>query len=186
MTRKILITLNIIAVLGSIYWLIKENQPEPFTAVVLSIANLVGLTHEDKIDKTFFKTKQLNNISGYNNNITGSINSQTNHFTSSPSIFKHTSQINFIPCKSTNSDGDLASEQPVKEKPVGAIKVTVNGMVIPVCDGNKTEACYFSIDNGITAKFLNHIEPGDRLYWNGSRAGWNLEPTDDLRFDYLI
>lgn len=157
MTRNILIVLNIAALVGSIYWLIQECKPEPLVAVILSIANLVGLAQEDRIDKMIFKTKQSNSISGGTNNIAETIQSQTINFNATSLSLKQTSQINSIPCNTTISDGDLASNQPVKEKPVGSIKVTVNGEVIPVCDGDKIQACYFSADNGMTAKFLNHI-----------------------------
>ncbi len=137
-----------------------------------------------KLTRLFLRPNKKNTFTGGNNAVTGSIGSQTINFGST--TLKKTSQINSLPCRTTTIDGELASTQSVKEKPVGGIIVTVNGMVIPVSDGDKTPACYFSSDNGLTAKFINQTEAGDKLYWNGSIVGWQLSDTDNLRIDYLI
>lgn len=79
----------------------------------------------------------------------------------------------------------MASTQPVKEKPIGGISVIVNTTNFAVGDGQKNEACFFSSDNGLTAKFINHVEIGDKLYWNGSIAGFQLDSSDTIRLDYM-
>lgn len=86
----------------------------------------------------------------------------------------------------TLSDGDLATQEPIKQKPYGKVRITINGVLISVGDGVKNEASYFSNDNGKTARLLNDIQIGDRLFWNGSIAGYQLDTSDNLRFDYNI
>lgn len=81
MTKNILIGLNIIALLVSIYWLTAEIKAEPFITLILTIANLVGLKLEDKINTNIFKTKV--NIATNNGNSAGTVHRQKNYFGSS-------------------------------------------------------------------------------------------------------
>jgi hypothetical protein len=64
------------------------------------------------------------------------------------------------------------------------VTVKVNGVEINLGDGVKTEACYFSNDEGLTAKPMADIAAGDLLYWNGSIAGYELDATDDIDIAY--
>ena len=64
------------------------------------------------------------------------------------------------------------------------VTVKVNGVEINLGDGFKTEACYFSGDEGLTARLISDITAGDLLYWNGSIAGYELDATDDIDISY--
>lgn len=45
--------------------------------------------------------------------------------------------------------------------------------------------CFFSGDGGVTARALDAIQAGDDLYWNTSVAGFALDTTDRIDFDYV-
>lgn len=64
------------------------------------------------------------------------------------------------------------------------VEVKVNGIVVNLGNGIKTKDCYFSNDGGVTAKPIKDIEAGDELYWNETYAGYRLDPSDDIDFDY--
>jgi hypothetical protein len=64
------------------------------------------------------------------------------------------------------------------------VTVKVNGVEINLGDGVKTEAAYFSGDEGSTARLTADITTGDLLYWNGSIAGYELDATDDIDISY--
>jgi len=64
------------------------------------------------------------------------------------------------------------------------VTVNVNGMEVNLGDGVKTKDCYFSDDDGVTAKLIANIEAGDQLHWNGSIAGYQLEASDDIDIKY--
>lgn len=64
------------------------------------------------------------------------------------------------------------------------VEVKVNGIVVNLGNGIKTKDCYFSNDGGVTAKLIKDIEAGDELYWNETYAGYRLDPSDDIDFDY--
>jgi hypothetical protein len=94
----------------------------------------------------------------------------------------------------TFTDGDLASNSGISKTPIDGCYITVyyNGQEIEVGDGVKTKECYFSGDGGVTPKgfsstHLNgRIVLGDKLYWNNSVSGFNLEYGSRLSFGYLI
>ena len=85
----------------------------------------------------------------------------------------------------TSNDGDSTgltiTHTPFNDTPVS---VEVNGLECNIGDGAKDEACYFSNDGGITAKTMENIEANDTLYWMGSIAGYQLETSDDVDFNY--
>lgn len=64
------------------------------------------------------------------------------------------------------------------------IVVTVNGVRVTVGDGDQTHDCYFY--DGTTVKKLANVIAGDQLYWVGSVAGFQLETTDKISFDYGV
>lgn len=64
------------------------------------------------------------------------------------------------------------------------VEVKVNGIVVNLGNGVKTKDCYFSNDGGATAKLIKDIEAGDELFWNETYAGYRLDPSDDIDFDY--
>ena len=64
--------------------------------------------------------------------------------------------------------------------------VFVNGLAVRVGDGVKTKDCYFSADDGATARAIAAIATGDKLFWVGSVAGYQLATTDLIDFDYGV
>jgi hypothetical protein len=62
---------------------------------------------------------------------------------------------------------------------INGIEVNVGGKVYPY-------DCYFSSDNGVTAKIMGDEKPGDKLYWNGNIANYELDTIDLIDFIYLI
>lgn len=87
----------------------------------------------------------------------------------------------------TTADNQLACSVGIASTPVngGYVSVYVNGLLINVGDGVKTKDAYFSGDSGLTARSLNAIQVGDKLYWNGSIAGYQLSSTDLISFLYI-
>ena len=81
----------------------------------------------------------------------------------------------------------------------GEVQVFVNGFKVELADGDRDEtssgddtaSCYFSNDNGATARMIKDIEQNDKFYWNSLNAGFRLEyysagdsRNDDLDFTY--
>lgn len=64
------------------------------------------------------------------------------------------------------------------------VTVRVNGVGYEVGDGVRTKDCYFSADAGATARAFGAIAVGDKLYWVGSVAGFELATTDVIDFLY--
>ena len=64
------------------------------------------------------------------------------------------------------------------------VEVKINGIGVNLGNGVLTKDCYFSNDGGITPKLIKDIEAGDILYWNGANAGYELDPLDDIDFEY--
>lgn len=94
-----------------------------------------------------------------------------------------------------NQDQNLSGETSGDASPTGLtmahtpwndskVTVTINGITVNLGDGVKNKVCYFSNDGGVTAKAMADIEAGDELYWNGLVAGYELDPLDDVDFNY--
>lgn len=67
----------------------------------------------------------------------------------------------------------------------GYVQVMINGVQASVGNGAKDKDCYFSADGGVTAKAIAAIAAGDKLYWVGSVAGYQLDlATDKIDFNY--
>jgi hypothetical protein len=64
------------------------------------------------------------------------------------------------------------------------VEVKINGITVNLGSGVLTKDCYFSNDGGITPKLIKDITAGDILYWNGANAGYELDPLDDIDFEY--
>ena len=88
----------------------------------------------------------------------------------------------------TANDGDLACDTPILDKPKteSFVRVTVNGLEVNVGGKVSPYDCYFSSNDGVTAKTLGTETTGDKLYWNYSVAKYNLSPQDLIDFIYLI
>ena len=76
----------------------------------------------------------------------------------------------------TTADGQLASNYALPAGVKYATSVLVNGVSYRF--GAKTQACYFSKDNGATAVMTDLA--GAKLYWNGSKAGMELDADDKI------
>lgn len=83
----------------------------------------------------------------------------------------------------TAYDGDLACPDNILIQPEGRVDVTVNGVQVTIGEGKEG---YFSGDDGLTARVRGTVEVGDKFYWNGSIAGYELDPNDTIDFDYLM
>ena len=88
----------------------------------------------------------------------------------------------------TTADGQVATVTTLVYSPANHsyVKVTMNGVGQKLGDGIKTKDCYFSADSGTTAKTFATIAAGDTLYWNGSNAGFQLDSTDSINFEYEV
>ena len=78
----------------------------------------------------------------------------------------------------------------IGQTPVGGgyVGVSVNGLWVFLAnggDGRDTADCYFSGDNGLTARAMNAIVAGDRFYWNNDNAGYPLDTGDLVDFYYM-
>ena len=84
-------------------------------------------------------------------------------------------------------DGSLACNIPIMEIPVShsMIKVFINGVEVSVGGKLYPYDCYFSED-GNTARIIGDERIGDKLYWNKSVSGYNLDETDLIDFVYLV
>ena len=91
-----------------------------------------------------------------------------------------------MPALATSADGALATNTAIVTSPFQSsyIIVTVNNHGASLGDGVKTKDCYFSRDGGATALLVQNLQVGDKLYWNGSIAGYQLEIDDTITFNY--
>jgi hypothetical protein len=90
-------------------------------------------------------------------------------------------------CKAffTKHDYSPATYYTVDAAPViVGVDVYVNGNKATVGDGQRDKCCYFSGDGGLSARKLNGIQFGDKLYWVGSEAGHNLSNSDKIGFRF--
>lgn len=88
----------------------------------------------------------------------------------------------------TTANGDVACNTAIASTPTndGFVLVLINADNPELGDGVKTKDCYFSGDSGVTARAFVDITTGDKLYWNGSIAGYQLAATDKVTFQYTV
>jgi len=89
----------------------------------------------------------------------------------------------------TTNDNDLACNTGLASTPSNNsyVEVEINGVNVLLGNGAKTNCdAYFSADTGTTAKALNALASGDKLYWVGSYAGYQLATTDIVDFFYVV
>lgn len=84
----------------------------------------------------------------------------------------------------TVSDFDVACATAVAGIPNGYVGVNVNGVAQSVGNAVRTASCYFSGDAGATARAYGAVVSGDRCYWVGSVALFQLAVTDVIDFIY--
>jgi len=81
---------------------------------------------------------------------------------------------------------DDASGATITLTPKGYVQVAINGVLVGVGDGVKTEDSYFSGDAGTTARAIADIVAGDTLHWVGTVAGFELAVTDQIDLFYDV
>ena len=95
----------------------------------------------------------------------------------------------------TSTNGDLATNVDVLQKPKSRVKVTVNAGTLVYCGKPSlnplTYGCYFTsvTDNGDpTLARVNDgdVQKGDLLYWLGDVCGFQLDETDRIDLEYFI
>lgn len=89
----------------------------------------------------------------------------------------------------TTADGQVATSTPIAATPRNDSHVSaeVNSVDLRIADGDAqrtTSEAYFSGDNGITARNIADIVAGDKMFWNGSQAGYELVAPDRISFFY--
>jgi hypothetical protein len=89
--------------------------------------------------------------------------------------------------KNTTNNGDLAVNTALLQQPIAGsgVEVYVNGVQINVGNSTAGDACFFSPD-GIYMRLPGNERKGDKLYWNGSAAGFDLDTNDVIDFKYII
>ena len=94
----------------------------------------------------------------------------------------------FMTAVATTNDFDVACNTGMAASPAANsyVQVDVNGVLEEVGDGVKTKACYFSGDSGANARARNAVASGDKLYWVGSVAGYQLTAQDKVSFSYNV
>jgi len=68
----------------------------------------------------------------------------------------------------------------------GMVYVMINGIQAKLAGVDKVGDCYFSADAGVNAKAIAAIALGDKLYWNGSVAGFQLDSSDKVDYNYNV
>lgn len=97
----------------------------------------------------------------------------------------------FMAALNTTADGDLATNVVVASTPAqdGYVALFVESAMERLANGNSertTSPAYISGDNGATARAWADIAVGDKLYWNGSVAGYQLKNTWKLSLLYNV
>lgn len=102
----------------------------------------------------------------------------------------------FLSSLATSTDGDIVSSAGISNTPVDDSYVTVfiNGIEYEVGNGISTKDCYFAdpisspiVPRGFSSTHPNgQVQAGDKLYWNGSIAGFELQTGWRISFHYLI
>lgn len=103
-----------------------------------------------------------------------------------------------MPCSVTVLDGDEAISTPISHTPSEGsyVEFLLNGLQIKIEDSatvgsSVTSPCYFSNDGGVThslrvVKRIKDIKMGDKMYWVGSNAGYELDGLDRGDWNYVI
>ena len=87
----------------------------------------------------------------------------------------------------TTADGQQACATGLASAPALAsyAQALINGVQYTVGNGVKSKDSYFSGDSGTTARATNALQSGDKLFWNGSIAGFQLASDDTVDFNFL-
>lgn len=160
------------------------------SALAVDVSDFAGTGLEDDGSENLRLAAQGNGISGGG----GSTLSVDPHDDSS--VFVGTSGVaaatpvktaKALTAEVTSSDGDLACNTAIGTTPKGFkyVQVMVNGVQQVLGDSVKTTDCYFSGDGGANARQIANITLSDKLYWNGSVAGYELDANDVIDFNFV-
>lgn len=100
-------------------------------------------------------------------------------------------QVQKITPLNTTADGDLASNDSFLGQPLAGshVMVDVNGLLVVPANGpaeQLTAACYFTDPTGSIVRVQGEFQIGDKLHWNGTMAGIELQTTDNINVIYQI
>ena len=82
----------------------------------------------------------------------------------------------------TANDGDLGCNTSILVRPVNGSNLSVIVNTVEITN----DSFFFSPDGGGTIRSLGTGKMGDKMYWNGTVAGYELETDDKITFKYLI
>lgn len=103
-----------------------------------------------------------------------------------------------MPCNITTVDGDEAISFPITYTPSEGsyVEILLNGVQVKIENSATigsavTSPCYFSNDGGTThslrtVRNIKDIKAGDKLYWMKSNAGYDLDSSDRMDWNYVI
>lgn len=97
-----------------------------------------------------------------------------------------TSNLNMV-ANVTNNINTLACDTVIIDVPLihSYVRVFINGVEVNSGGNVYPFDCYFSGDDGLSVRLRGDERTGDKLYWNGSVAGYELDSTDLIDFVYL-
>ena len=86
----------------------------------------------------------------------------------------------------TDISNNIACDTSIIDVPLlkSYVRVFINGVEVSVGGKLYPFDCYFS-NNGIDVRIIGDERVGDKLYWNSSVAGYDLDSTDLIDFVYL-
>jgi hypothetical protein len=94
-------------------------------------------------------------------------------------------QNRFMAALATTSDGQLATSTTLAITTSSWVIVIVNGSECHVGDGTSVGVeCYFTDSTDTIIRSFGGLHVGDRLHWNGTIAGFQLETTDIIDVIY--
>ena len=84
----------------------------------------------------------------------------------------------FVVNRASNKVDQLQQEIDTQNQILDSLKATNNTTFL------KEEIELLESVSKIVGKLIKNIEAGDILYWNGANAGYELDPLDDIDFEY--
>ena len=88
-----------------------------------------------------------------------------------------------ITAQATSSDGDYAGVE-LSNTPIGHVSIYIEGLFTYASSGTKSGHCYWSRNGGVTALLLTDLQNGDRLYWMGNNAEYQLNENYRITLVY--
>lgn len=90
---------------------------------------------------------------------------------------------NVVPASDYQDTGILLTQAPIGQ---GWVGIFLNGVLMHLGDAVRTKDFYFSADNGVSAKALNALQAGDKLFFNGGVLGFGLAASDRVSLNYVV